>query len=106
MQYRKRDSVEKLFLSSKSFLGAEPLRVHGLETLRGNLFVNMVSLAIQKTTESEDKNLHDHEKKRPGAQPGHIGHFRMKSKPTRRIRINLDIHQCPECNSSLRRKGK
>ena len=62
-------------------------------------------LTIQKTTESEDKNLHDHEKKRPGAQPGHTGHFRIKSKPNRRIRINLDINECPECHHSLRRKG-
>ena len=44
-------------------------------------------------------------KRNPGAQPGHIGHFRIKSKPNRRIRINLNIHQCPECHHSLRRKG-
>ena len=62
-------------------------------------------LTIQKATESEDKNLHDHEKKRPGAQPGHTGHFRIKSKPNRRIRINLDINEYPECHHSLRRKG-
>ena len=55
MQYRKRDSVEKLFLSWKSFLGAEPLRVHGLETLRGNLFVNIVSLAIRSAILNEMK---------------------------------------------------
>ncbi len=48
-RYRKRDSVEKLFLSSKSFLGAEPLRVHSMETLRGVLFLNLVSLAIRST---------------------------------------------------------
>ena len=46
-QYRKRYSVEKLFLSSKSYPGAEPLRVHSLETLRGILFVNIVALAIR-----------------------------------------------------------
>ena len=62
-------------------------------------------LAIQKTAESHNMNLHDQEKKRPGAQPGHRGHFRMRSKPNRKIRIHLDIHECPECHSSLRRKG-
>ena len=41
------DLTYVVFLSSKSFLGAEPLRLHGLETLRGNLFVNIVSLAIR-----------------------------------------------------------
>ena len=46
-EYRKRDSVEKLFLSSKSFSGGEPLRVHGMETLNGHLFVNLISLAIR-----------------------------------------------------------
>ena len=55
MHYRKRDSVEKLFLSSKSFLGAEPLRVHGLEALRGTLFVNIVSLAIRSAILTEMK---------------------------------------------------
>ena len=55
MQYRKRDSVEKLYLFSKSFLGAEPLRVHGLETLKGNLFVNIVSLAIRSAILNEMK---------------------------------------------------
>lgn len=33
-EYKKRDSVEKLFLSSKTFAGGEPLRDHGMETLR------------------------------------------------------------------------
>ena len=58
--------------------------------------------------EPEDSHIHgstDEIKKRPGAQPGHKGYFRIRKRPTRRIRINLDIHQCPECNSSLRRKG-
>ena len=41
------DLTYVVFLSSKSFLGAEPPRVHGLETLRGILFVNIVSLAIR-----------------------------------------------------------
>ena len=55
MQYRKRDSVEKLFLSSKSYLCAEPLRVHSLETLRGILFVNIVALAIRSAILTEMK---------------------------------------------------
>ncbi|MHB8395585.1 MAG: IS1634 family transposase [Thermoplasmataceae archaeon] len=46
-EYRKRDSVEKMFIASKSFTGAEPLRVHSLETLRGELFVNLIALAIR-----------------------------------------------------------
>lgn len=46
-EYRKRDSVEKLFLSSKSFAGGEPLRVHGIETLYGHLFVNLITLTIR-----------------------------------------------------------
>ncbi len=33
-RHRRRDSVEKLFLSSKSFLGTESLRIHSMETLR------------------------------------------------------------------------
>ena len=54
-QYRKRDSVEKLFLSSKSFLGADPLRVHGMETLKGHMFVNIVSLVIRSWLLAEMK---------------------------------------------------
>ena len=53
----KRDSVEKLFRSSKRFLGAERLRTHGLETLRWTLFVNIVSLAIRSAILSEMKNI-------------------------------------------------
>lgn len=45
--YRERDSVEKLFLNSKSFLGAEPLRVHGMDTLKGHLFVNLIALTVR-----------------------------------------------------------
>lgn len=46
-EYRKRDSVEKLFLSSKTFTGGEPLRVHSMETLKGHMFVNLIALAIR-----------------------------------------------------------
>ena len=43
---RKRNSVEKLFLSSMSFSDGEPLRVHDMETLNGHLFVKLISLVI------------------------------------------------------------
>ena len=43
----KRDSVEKLFLSSMRFIDAKPLKVHGLETLRKILFENIAALKIQ-----------------------------------------------------------
>ena len=46
-EYKKRDSVEKLFLSSKTFAGGEPLRDHGMETLRGEMFVNLITLSIR-----------------------------------------------------------
>lgn len=46
-QYRKRDAVEKLFLSSKTFTGAEPERVHSMDTLRGVMFVNLIALALR-----------------------------------------------------------
>ncbi len=46
-QYRKRDAVEKLFMSSKTFTGGEPLRVHGMDTLQGEMFVNLIAIAIR-----------------------------------------------------------
>ena len=46
-EYRKRDAVEKLFMSSKTFTGGEPLRVHGMDALRGEMFVNLISIAIR-----------------------------------------------------------
>ena len=46
-EYRKRDAVEKLFMSSKTFTGGEPLRVHGIDALRGEMFVNLISIAIR-----------------------------------------------------------
>lgn len=45
------------------------------------------------------------EKRNPGAQPGHEGHYRLRSRITKRVKIHLDLHECPECHSSLRRKG-
>ena len=46
-----------------------------------------------------------HEKRKPGAQPGHKGLFRIRSRPDRKIRIRLDLNECPECHSHLKRKG-
>ncbi|MGP6238841.1 IS1634 family transposase [Cuniculiplasma sp. SKW4] len=46
-EYRKRDAVEKLFMSSKTFTGGEPLRVHGMDALRGEMFVNLIAIAIR-----------------------------------------------------------
>lgn len=38
-EYRKMDSVEKMFLSSKVFAGGEPLKVQITDALRGHMFV-------------------------------------------------------------------
>ncbi|MGP6207395.1 hypothetical protein ACNF42_05130 [Cuniculiplasma sp. SKW3] len=46
-EYRKRDAVEKMFMSSKTFIGGEPLRVHGMDALRGEMFVNLIAIAIR-----------------------------------------------------------
>ena len=46
-EYRKRDAVEKLFMSSKTFTGGEPVRVHGIDALRGEMFVDLISIAIR-----------------------------------------------------------
>ncbi len=45
------------------------------------------------------------EKRKPGAQPKHKGHFRIRSRPTERVIMHLDLHECPDCHSSLRRRG-
>ncbi|SIM83957.1 IS66 family transposase [Cuniculiplasma divulgatum] len=53
-------------------------------------------------------DIMDHEnpgKREPGSQEGHPGHFRIRKKPTESIRIHLDLKECPECHSPLRRKG-
>ena len=44
------------------------------------------------------------EKRKPGAQPGHAGRFRIGKRPTETVRIHLDLNECPECHSSSRRK--
>ena len=46
-EYRKRDAVEKLFMSSKTFTGGEPVRVHGMDALRREMFVNLILIAIR-----------------------------------------------------------
>ena len=57
-------------------------------------------------TDHENHENHENTGKRePGAQKGHPGHFRIRKKPTESIRIHLDLKECPECHSSLRRKG-
>jgi transposase len=61
-----------------------------------------IALPYYGKTDRIDENT---EKIKPGAQPGHTGHFRIRKKPTERIRIHLDLKECPECHSSLRRKG-
>ncbi|MFG1460272.1 MAG: hypothetical protein AAE987_02695 [Thermoplasmataceae archaeon] len=61
-------------------------------------------IAISGDAQPED--IHEiQEKRKPGAQPGHKGHFRMTSRPTERLNIHLDLNECPECHSTLRRKG-
>ena len=44
---RKRDAVERLFISSKTFTEGEPLRVHGMDALRGEMLVNLIAIAIR-----------------------------------------------------------
>ena len=34
-------------MSSRTFTGGEPLRVHGMDALRGELFVNLIAIAIR-----------------------------------------------------------
>ena len=45
--YRRMNAVETLFMSSRAFTGGEPLRVHGMDALRGELFVNLIAIAIR-----------------------------------------------------------
>jgi len=64
-------------------------------------------IAQQDKTAEIDHGIHEEpiEKKKPGAQIGHRGHSRIVPGPTKSVRISLDLHECPECHSSLRRKG-
>ncbi len=36
-----------LFTSSRTFTGGEPLRVHGMDALRGEMVVNLITIAIR-----------------------------------------------------------
>jgi len=45
------------------------------------------------------------EKRKPGAQMGHKGHFRRTPKITERVHVKQDAFTCPECSSKLVRKG-
>ena len=58
----------------------------------------------QDPDESHDKADLE-EKRKAGAQRGHTGHSRITSKPTGKVNVRLDLHECPECHSPLRRKG-
>ena len=42
-EYRKLDAMEKLFLTSKTYSGGEPLMVHSTDTLRGEMFLNLIA---------------------------------------------------------------
>jgi hypothetical protein len=61
---------------------------------------------IAVSMDAQPEDIHEiQEKRKPGAQIGHKGHFRMTSRPTERLNIHLDLNECPECHSTLRRKG-
>ena len=45
------------------------------------------------------------DKRKQGAQPGHIGHFRIRKRPTEKSTIHLDLNECPECHSDLLQLG-
>ena len=64
-------------------------------------------IASQKTSDQEDAQITRKlpEKRKPGAQPGHKGHFRITSRPTEKVNVRLDLHECPVCHNPLRRKG-
>ena len=34
-------------MSSRTFTGGEPLRIHGMDALRGEVFVNLIAIAIR-----------------------------------------------------------
>ncbi len=43
--------------------------------------------------------------KKPGAQLSHKGHLRRTPRRTGRVRVNASFFTCPECSSTLTRKG-
>lgn len=62
-------------------------------------------IAVPQDVKPEGIDHENNEKRKSGAQPDHPWHFRMRKKPTESIRIHLDLKECPECHSSLKRKG-
>ena len=62
-------------------------------------------LAVSRDVQPESMIPEPTENRKPGAQPGHTGHFRIRKRPTEKSTIHLDLHECPECHSPLRRKG-
>ena len=44
-------------------------------------------------------------KRKPGAQPGHIGHFRKTPAATERIFLKAKRFRCPVCHSRLQKNG-
>ncbi len=64
------------------------------------------AIPVEENKQDESHDAADQaEKRKPGAQPGHTGHFRITSGPTGRVNMHLDLHECPGCHSTLRRKG-
>ena len=61
-------------------------------------------IAVSGDAQPEDI-LEIQEKRKPGAQPGHPGSYRIRKRPTEKLTIHLDLNECPECHSTLRRKG-
>ncbi len=65
----------------------------------------MYGIAVPRDTQCESMIPEPAESRKPGAQPGHTGHFRIRKRPTERLTVHLDLHECPECHSTLGRKG-
>jgi transposase len=62
-------------------------------------------IAVSGDVQPESMIPEPMDRRKQGAQPGHTGHFRIRKRPTEKSTIHLDLHECPECHSSLRRKG-
>ena len=62
-------------------------------------------IAVSGDAQPESMIPEPTDRRKQGAQPGHKGHFRIRKRPTEKSTIHLDLHECPECHSSLRRKG-
>lgn len=60
---------------------------------------------LSPASTSDDTSRAVTEKKKPGAQPGHGGHFRKRSPITARNVVRASDHLCPECSLPLKRKG-